>query len=426
VSLGDEADHVLVKFWGAPYILTDLNKPIFKEPFALRVRIPLQTDSEDTSVIATQVLADSAGKAGETILWIQFAARILFKGAMDTLLEMLGFLQLIIYFPLVDVKFPPTALLLYNQITQLVTFDLVPTDDYYPQIFDFPDNGTLNDDFADFDFKQHYIMNMGSLFLMITVTLIQFPIYYLARWMSCFPPCKKIEKFYAVSQFWGTPLDVIMGSYIEIMFACLINWMMFTTKGDTHNYGVFINNVYLIASSVLLVAFPFWLYFFLKKNYYDLQFKTFSTKYSPIYDKVQLFDNEKAIWVPILYCLRRAALALTCCCLIGHPLFQFMALFSAQTVALVYLGEVKPYESRYEMRVDYFNESMIYVLIYHLMLFTREHIHLADFRYAAGISLIFCTIFLVFVNVTLIIIPSVNNGLLRLKRRYLISKAKEI
>jgi len=23
VSLGDEADHVIVKFWGAPYILTD-------------------------------------------------------------------------------------------------------------------------------------------------------------------------------------------------------------------------------------------------------------------------------------------------------------------------------------------------------------------------------------------------------------------
>ena len=123
-------------------------------------------------MIATQVLADSAGTAGEAILWIQFGARILFKGAMDTLLEMLGFLQLIIYFPLIDVKFPPTALLLYNQITQIVTFDLLPTDDHYPYIFELPDNGTLNDGFADFDFKQFYIMNMGSLFIMITVTLL--------------------------------------------------------------------------------------------------------------------------------------------------------------------------------------------------------------------------------------------------------------
>jgi hypothetical protein len=41
VSLGDESDYVIIKFWGAPYILTPEGKPIFKEPFALRVRIPL-------------------------------------------------------------------------------------------------------------------------------------------------------------------------------------------------------------------------------------------------------------------------------------------------------------------------------------------------------------------------------------------------
>ena len=70
MSLGDEADHVLVKFWGAPYILTDLGEPIFREAFALRVRIPLQIDSEATAVIATQVTADSAGNLGKTVLWI--------------------------------------------------------------------------------------------------------------------------------------------------------------------------------------------------------------------------------------------------------------------------------------------------------------------------------------------------------------------
>ena len=95
-------------------MLTELGKPIFREPFAIRVRIPLQLDSEDTAVKATQVTAASAGTVGKTILWIQFAARIFFKGAMDTLLGMLGFLQLIIYFPLIDVKFPAVALILYT------------------------------------------------------------------------------------------------------------------------------------------------------------------------------------------------------------------------------------------------------------------------------------------------------------------------
>ena len=57
ISLGGEPDHVIIKFWGAPYVLTEDNKPIFKEPFALKVRIPLQTDSEDATTIATEVMA---------------------------------------------------------------------------------------------------------------------------------------------------------------------------------------------------------------------------------------------------------------------------------------------------------------------------------------------------------------------------------
>jgi hypothetical protein len=66
---------------------------------------------------------------------------------------------------------------------------------------------------------------------------------------------------------------------------------------------------------------------------------------------MQLLDNEYAIWLPIVYCLRRAALAATCCCLIGYPVFQFLALFGTQTSCLIYLGNVRPYETRYDLRV---------------------------------------------------------------------------
>ena len=84
-----------------------------------------------------------------------------------------------------------------------------------------------------------------------------------------------------MSQFWGTPLDVIMGSYIEIVFACTINYLLFTTEGG---YGVWINNICLGLSTLLVVAFPFWLYFFLSKNYYDLHHKKeFANKYENVY-----------------------------------------------------------------------------------------------------------------------------------------------
>lgn len=60
------------------------------------------------------------------------------------------------------------------------------------------------------------------------------------------------------------------GSYIEILFACIINYMMFTTEGEGTNYGVWINNFSLVTASALAVAYPIWLYVYLSKNYYDL------------------------------------------------------------------------------------------------------------------------------------------------------------
>jgi hypothetical protein len=51
VSLGEEPDYVMVKFWGAPYILTEDGDPIFKEPFSVRVRIPLLTDPDDSLTV---------------------------------------------------------------------------------------------------------------------------------------------------------------------------------------------------------------------------------------------------------------------------------------------------------------------------------------------------------------------------------------
>jgi hypothetical protein len=180
VSLGDENDYVIVKFWGAPYILTDDNKPIFKEPFVLRVRIPIQSE-ESVTAVATEAAAATVAAGGKTGLWIMFVLRLLFRGVMAEIIGMLGFMQLVIYLPLITVKFPATANILFKQLTSIVTFDLVPTDDYYPLMFDFPEGETLNDAFADMDFGSLFVMNMGSLFLVMTIIILQFPIYYLAR-----------------------------------------------------------------------------------------------------------------------------------------------------------------------------------------------------------------------------------------------------
>lgn len=72
--------------------MTEKNEPIFKEPFAVRVRIPLLTDPDSYLTVTTEVLADSVGVGGKTALWIQLFLRIVFNGTMAQIIGMLGFL----------------------------------------------------------------------------------------------------------------------------------------------------------------------------------------------------------------------------------------------------------------------------------------------------------------------------------------------
>ena len=50
VSMNDDSDYAIINFWGAPLIRTDDNQPVFSEPFALRVRIPLITEKGHAQV----------------------------------------------------------------------------------------------------------------------------------------------------------------------------------------------------------------------------------------------------------------------------------------------------------------------------------------------------------------------------------------
>jgi hypothetical protein len=103
-----------------------------------------------------------------------------------------------------------------------------------------------------------------------------------------------------------------------------------------------------------------------------------------------------------------------------------LILFGCQTINLVYLGEVRPYESRKQLREAYFNECMIFVLLYHLTLFTKETIDKEELRQKGGLSLIIFTVILVLVNGVLISVPGINRSILQCKRRHILKKYTQL
>jgi len=82
------------------------------------------------------------------------------------------------------------------------------------------------------------------------------------------------------------------------------------------------------------------------------------------------------------------------------------------------MGYVSPFETRYEYRLAYFNEVMIFVLIYHLIVFSEEYIKNADGRDYMGYSMSFWTLFVVFANCGLLLVDAIKSARLNCKKKY--------
>jgi hypothetical protein len=91
---------------------------------------------------------------------------------MNELLGMLLHFQNLVYLPLGKFDFPAISMLLYKEIIEITTFDMFPTDDWYPAWFDLPYSPPFNREFEAFKFDGTiFILNLGSLWI-IFVTMI--------------------------------------------------------------------------------------------------------------------------------------------------------------------------------------------------------------------------------------------------------------
>ena len=136
-------------------------------------------------------------------------------------------MQDLVYFPLSKVKFPATAMLIYSVIIEIVTFDLFPTDDWYPAWFDLPAVKPFSPEFEVFDYwSTIFMISIGSLWMIGVLILLKYPIYYIFK-DSRFWVFRWIANSLKQGLFWATPVDFMLTGYVEFVFAVLINYWNF-------------------------------------------------------------------------------------------------------------------------------------------------------------------------------------------------------
>ena len=150
-----------------------------------------------------------------------------FKMALGELMSAIGFLQLVVFMPLIKVNYPGNARLINDKFIEIATFDIMPTDDIYPELLDFEldEEEPLNDNWDSCDFGTGvFIMNMGSLYLVFLYLIFCFTILGFGK-LSCCKNTKclrKIIDYFSGDLLWNPVLEFIVQSYIEIAFSVIL------------------------------------------------------------------------------------------------------------------------------------------------------------------------------------------------------------
>jgi hypothetical protein len=133
-------------------------------------------------------------------------------------------MQDLVYFPLSTVPFPATTMLLYQQVIEIVVFDILPTDDWYPVWFNLPTTEPFSPEFERFKYESTTFMETsGSLWLFLVLLILKYPLFWLVK-NTKFHWCSRIENSLRDELFWASPIDLMITGYIEFVFAALVNY----------------------------------------------------------------------------------------------------------------------------------------------------------------------------------------------------------
>jgi hypothetical protein len=111
----------------------------------------------------------------------------------------------------------------------MASFDVWPTDDWFPVIFKFNQEefSPLNERYNDFKFEtQNFIMIMGSIYIQFAILILKLVIFGFLSIPSIrdYKYVTKIRNFLTDGLVWNEIFEFLFGAYTEILFALAIHF----------------------------------------------------------------------------------------------------------------------------------------------------------------------------------------------------------
>jgi len=205
---------------------------------------------------------------------------------------------------------------------------------------------------------------------------------------------------------WDPILVLLTEQFLLIAISGCIN----LTELQFSNASTTISSVSCIIFLLLLIGLPIFVFRFLNKKYHVLKNKKIQARYGSMYSKLDLSKGRSVIAIPMAFFVRRVMLSIAVVLLRGYPVFQiFVANFSVLAVIILH-GQIEPYATRFENRLETFNELLVVGIVYHMCIFS-PWVYSAQRKYGAGWSMIAITSFNIAVNILVLLFNMVKDSI---------------
>ena len=255
----------------------------------------------------------------------------------------------------------------------IATFDILPTDKFYPYLFPLPqDDLPFDENFDNMGFGSTYFVgNFGSALLIIIWLGLMYLLYPVFLFCGRNPKrtwCRRKAESMKNNLFWNGTILFIVEAYLDIMVCCLIN--IASIRNPIKTFGAAIS----IGLSILLIigclAVPVITAFYLRPRFGQLNDSDMKERFGSIYEMINLESSNSAIIWPIVFCIRRAIFAVAVV-FTKNPVLQLMAFTYPTLAVVIILGYTHPLESQYANRVEMYDSVTVLLLSYCLFCFTE-------------------------------------------------------
>ena len=96
---------------------------------------------------------------------------------------------------------------------------------------------------------------------------------------------------------------------------------------------------------ILLIAYPFWTLFFLRKNFHKLGEPEFKEKYMLLYEDLN-YTSKSALFYPMIFISRRLIIGFLIMNFTAQSSFEIIGMFQINYIYIIYIGNCSPFKSK--------------------------------------------------------------------------------